>query len=152
MNKKILIVLIVCIIMVSALGAVSIRPYGIVNSSSSYVYELSPWESITFRGNEYTQGVYFSSYYHYSDAKYPRVLYNIENKYRDVICTVAMNTNNNNNCDSSFVKFYVDGKLIKSVNLKKGYAAQTITIPLDYRNQLQIELGCYAIVADMNFR
>lgn len=146
MNKKILILLIVFISVVSALGAVSIRPYGIVNAS--YCYELSPWDSITFRGKEYTQGVYFNSYNHSN----PRVLYNLENRFRDLVCTVAMNTNNERNYDTSLVKFYLDGKLIKTVNLKKGQASQTITVPLDYRNQLQIELGSYAIVADLNFR
>ena len=150
MNKKILILLLIFIVVVSALGAVSIRPYGIVNVS--YIYELSRWDSITFRGHEYTQGVYFNYYTHGSNAVYPRVLYNLENRFRDVVCTVAMNTNDERNCDSSFVKFYLDGKLIKSINLKEGQAVQTITVPLDYRNQLQIELGCYAFVADINFR
>ena len=152
MKKKILIALIIFIAAVSALGAVSIRPYGIVDISYSYTYELSPWDSITFRGKEYTQGVYFNYYKHSSNTKNPRVLYNLENRFRDVVCTVAMNTNDTRDCDTSFVKFYLDGKLIKTVNLKKGQAVQTITIPLDYRNQLQIELGCYAFVADMNFR
>ena len=149
MNKKILMLLTI-IAVVSALGAVNIRPYGIVNTY--YAYELSPWNSITFRGHEYTQGVYFDDYYHGSKAKNPRVLYNLENRFRDVVCTVAMNTNDNRDCDSSFVRFYLDGKLIKNITLKKGQAVNTITVPLDYRNQLQIELGCYAFVADMNFR
>lgn len=150
MKKILFCILIISISVFSTLGAISIRPYSIVNSS--YTYELSPWKSVTYRGHEYTQGIYFDDYNHNSNSIYPRVLYNIDNRFRDVVCTVAMNTNDNKSCDTSFVKFYLDGKLIKTVSLKKGEAAKTVTVQLDYRNQLQIELGCYAIVADFDFR
>ena len=150
MKKKITSAIILMIIASMSLVATSIRPYSIVNSN--YTYELSSENSIKFRGTEYTQGVYFNGYNHNSNYKNPKVLYNLDSRFRDVVCLVAMNTNNTNDCDTSFVKFYLDGKLIKTVSLKKGIAAQTVTVPLNYRKQLQIGLGCYAIVADINFR
>ena len=121
MKKILFCILIISISVFSTLGAISIRPYSIVNSS--YTYELSPWESVTYRGHEYTQGIYFDYYNHNVSSIYPRVLYNIDNRFRDVVCTVAMNTNDNKSCDTSFVKLSW-WEIDKDCEPKKGRSSQ----------------------------
>lgn len=66
------------------------------------------------------------------------ILVNLESRYSELKCVIG-HPDNVLDCRDSTVTFYVDGNVVKEVELKKDELPKTISIPLNYGKQLNIK-------------
>lgn len=139
MKKRILIILSILILASFSLFAESLLPYKLFDAS--YISESNP---VVVYTRSYKEGICFTPYIsgnnrfstYRNDIK-GTLLYNLNNKFREVIITLAPTSNFSGNGAS--VSFYVDNMHSRTTVLYKSSKPQDISINVNYLSQLKIK-------------
>lgn len=98
-------------------------------------YTLSNGKSFQMSGKKYTNGFTVGDHYTTNSG---HILFNLNGKYSSI--NLDLGRVDGTAEKDGAVRFFVDDKLVKEVDVKASSLCQNITIPLNYGMQLKIEI------------